>query len=207
MTPMNETAAPQPPVAAGERPGSAVPQAPQLEARPVREAYNGPVVFCLLSGEPDFSGFISGPQGLRFLPVGRMPDGRRVGVAACYPSEKAYVQAAHADEYLAGSWNELLTRTEYAPYVAWQVQTRNRGWIPEQEVADDDTVERTARGHKLRRPPLKDAAGGFDPDYVPAVGTVRVVHVEGGEDRMQVVRTGRDGKRGWYDVQTSPAAK
>jgi hypothetical protein len=190
---------------AGPRPGDNAPAAPQhLEAPPAREPYAGPIVFCLLSGQPDFSGFVSGPQGLRFLPVGRAPDGRHIGVAACYPSEKAVVQAAHSEEYLAGSWNELLARTEYAPFVAWQVLTANRGWVPEQELAEGDEVERTARGHKLRRPPLADAAGGFDPDYVPSAGTTRVVFVDGDDDRVQVVRTGPDGVRGWYEVRTVP---
>ncbi|MBV9772652.1 MAG: hypothetical protein JO040_01800 [Gemmatimonadetes bacterium] len=197
----------QPPLTTTETPGGPGAAAPHLDARPARETYNGPVVFCLVSGEPDFSGFVFGPQGLRFLPVGRIPDGRLVGIAACYPSEKAYVQAAHPDEYLAGSWNELLARTEYAPYVAWQVLTRNRGWVAEQDLAAGDQVERTVRGHKLRRPPLADAAQGFDPDFVPAVGTLRVVSVEGADDRVQIVRTGPDGSAGWYEVQSTPAAR
>lgn len=176
----------------------------RLDAPPVRETYQGPVVFCLLTGEPDFSGFVSGPQGLRFLPVGHLPDGRQIGVAACYPSEKAVVQAAHPEEYLAGSWNELLARTDHAPFVAWQVLTANRGWVREQELTAEDTVERTPRGHKLRRPPLSDAARGFDPDHVPPAGTTRVVYVAEGDDRVQVVRTGPDGVRAWYEVQTAP---
>ncbi|HEX7239353.1 MAG TPA: hypothetical protein VF263_03725, partial [Longimicrobiaceae bacterium] len=77
------------------------------------------------------------------------------------------------------------------------------GWVPEQQLADDDQVERTPRGHKHRRPPLSDASRGFDPDYVPGVGTLRVVAVQGGDDRVQVVRTGPDGAAGWYDVHTT----
>ena len=184
--------------------GEAAAQAGRLEAPAAAQAYQGPVVFCLLRGEPDFSGFLFGPQGLRFHPVGRLPDGRYLGVAACYPSDKAVVQAAHPDEYVAGSWNELLSRTEYAPHVAWQVLTRERGWIPEPLLAPGDEVVRTPRGHKLRRPPLPDAAESFDPDYVPARGTTRVVYVDGGDDRVQVVRTGPDGVPAWYDVQTAP---
>jgi hypothetical protein len=179
--------------------------APRMDAPPVTPAYNGPLAFCLVEGAPGFDGLVPGPQGKRYLVVGALPDGRRLGVAGVYPQEMAILKAAHPDEYVADSWNALLV-SPYAAAVAWEVRTANRGWVPEAALEPEDRVERTSRGHRLRRPPIADGAAGFDPDHVPAVGTTRVVAVPGGEDRVQIVRTGADGVRDWYEVPTGRAA-
>ena len=169
--------------------------------------------FCFVQPTDGFPDRAYGPQGKMYTIVGTTSDGRSVGVAEVYPSELAIIASpAHRGEYLGATWNEVMAGP-HADAIDWMVQVEdpeNRGQqklVREREAAGGE-VARTALGNPLRRPPVPAfGAEQFDPDYLPAVGTVRVLSVEGANDRVQVVRTGADGVPAWYDLQTAPAAE
>lgn|GEM_PF-6592387 len=166
--------------------------------------------FCIVQPDSVYPERAYGPQGKLYTVVGRLPDGRAIGASEVYPSELAIIASpAHGEEYLGSSWNDLLAGP-YAAQVDWLVEVEDADggtrWMREAELTDE-TVLRTPAGHRRRRPPVSlFGAERFDPDHVPAVGTVRVLSVEGGDDRVQVVRTGPGGERAWYDVQTLAAS-
>lgn len=162
------------------------------------DSYEGPMAFCFLEGEPDFRGMIYGPQAQQFTPIGEMPDGRKIGVCGLYPETLAIIRSAHPLEYICSTWNELLTRTDLTPYVAWMVQLADGSWKLERDLAAGDAVRRTAGGHRVRKPPVDAGMAAFDPDYVPQVGTRRVISVADGTDREQVVLSDGAGVRRWH---------
>jgi hypothetical protein len=164
--------------------------------------------FVLIAGEADAYGRIYGPQGKSFAALGRTPDGRTIGVAEVYPSELAIIASpAHEGEYLGSRWEELL-HGPHADDVDWMVAVADpeapdgERWVGADEAETEAlTVLTTEAGNLRRRPPVPLAeAETFDPDWMPPVGTIRVVELEGADDRVQVVRSGADGARQWVDL-------
>lgn len=174
---------------------------------PRPQAYEGPMAFCFVTGEPDFRGFVYGPQAQQFTPIGEMPDGRKIGVCGLYPETLSIIRGAHPDEFICSTWNELLTRTDLTPHLAWMVQLEDGSWKLERDLDADDAVRRTPAGHKTRRPPVDAGLAAFDPDHVPAVGTRRVIPVDGGVDREQVVLSDAQGRRHWHWSLTGEPAR
>ena len=164
--------------------------------------------FCFVQPNDGFPDRAYGPQGKMYTIVGSTPDGRSIGVAEVYPSELAIIASpAHRDEYLGSTWNEVLAGP-HGDAIDWAVQVEDpeqrgaRKWV-RASGADAERVVRTSRGNAARKPPVPAfGAEAFDPDYVPPVGSLRVVPVDGGDDRVEVVRTGPDGEAAWYEVQT-----
>jgi hypothetical protein len=177
------------------------------------DPYGGTLAFCIVPGPVNpYLRVVYGPQSQQFTPIGDLPDGRYIGVAFLSPETLAIIRGAHArpdspgGQYLCSTWNELLTMTEMTAHVAWLVQLEDGTWKLERDLTDGDAVVRTPAGHKMRRPPVNAGTSGYDPDYVPPVGTTRVVRVEGAVDREEVVLTGPDGVADWYDRRTGNIA-
>lgn len=165
--------------------------------------------FVLVAGQPDAYGRIYGPQGKHYVAIGTADDGCTIGVSEVYPSELAIIASpAHEGEYLGRRWEDLL-HGPHAGDVDWQVAVKappaegGERWMPEREVPDE-TILTTPAGNQRRKPPIEVAdAASFDPDWMPRIGTVRVVEVDAGEDVVQVVKSGADGVRRWATVQTT----
>ncbi|HEU0052186.1 MAG TPA: hypothetical protein VFQ39_03370 [Longimicrobium sp.] len=150
--------------------------------------------FCIVRPDEAFPDRAYGPQGKIYTVVGRLDDGRAIGVAEVYPSELAIIASpAHRGEYVGASWAEVLA-SPFAAAVDWAVEVEEptpdgaapeeptparRRWMPEREVTTE-TVVRTARGNPKRRPPLPLAdALAFDPDVAAPATPVRVPVLEG----------------------------
>jgi len=175
-------------------------------APPPPSAYTGPLAFCFVTGaEHPYLKVIFGPQGQQFTPIGDMPDGRRIGVGGVYPETLTIIKSAHPESFICQSWNELLTRVDLTPHVAWLVQLEDGTVKLERDLQPGEVAVRTPSGrHKLRMPPV-GATPDFDPDYIPPVGTTRVVPVAGAVDEEQIVLSDAAGIPRWYVRATGAA--
>lgn len=172
--------------------------------------------FCIVRPDEAFPDRAYGPQGRLYTTVGRLEDGRALGVAEVYPSELAIISSpAHRGEYVGSTWSEVLA-SPFAEAVDWVVEVDvptpdgapadvpapgGRKWMREKEVTTEQVLL-TPRGNPKRRPPLPVAdAESFDPDAAAPASPVRVpvggerpapTHAMVGTYRVEEVEGGDD---------------